>query len=134
MAHNISGPGILFVESGISQPDVLDEKTFMKWYDEDHIPEILRTSGVSSARRFKSVDTTVDKPYLSMYAMNDLSFVLGEEFKNISVHSDILPGSGICYDLAEFQLRFDTLIQVYDPLKKGKGESRQPHDVLARVL
>jgi hypothetical protein len=123
MAGNISGPGILFVESRISRPDILDEKTFMKWYDDEHIAEILQTSGIKSARRFKSIDMTIDKPYLAMYPMMEFAFAQSEEFKNISVSSDTLPGTGLCYDVADFHLRFDNLIQVYDPLKKGKGES-----------
>ncbi len=41
----IKGPGVLYVTSRISRDDILDEDTFFKWYDEDHIDEIVNTSG-----------------------------------------------------------------------------------------
>jgi hypothetical protein len=123
MAGNISGPGILYVEARISRPDILDEETYTKWYHEDHIAEIVETSGINSARRFKNIDPNAHRPYLAMYPMKDLAFTQGEEFKKIRVKSDILPGSGICYDMADNDVRYDNLIQVYDPTKKGPGES-----------
>jgi hypothetical protein len=123
MAGNISGTGLLYVESKITRPDILDEETYFKWYDEDHIAEIMKTSGIKSARRFKNVDPGADKPYLAMYPMEDIAFTRGEEFKKIRIKSDILPATGIVYDLADFDVRYDNLIQVYDPTNKGKGES-----------
>lgn len=130
MAQNLSGPGMLFVNSKISQPDILDEKTYMHWYDDDHIAEITETSGIKSARRFIDIDPNADKPYLAMYPMDDIAFVKGDEFKKIKVKSDILPGSGICYDLADIDVRTDNLIQVYDPTKKGKGELQKRRNPL----
>jgi hypothetical protein len=41
----IKGPGVLYVTSRIARDDILDEDTFFKWYDEDHIDEIVNTSG-----------------------------------------------------------------------------------------
>ena len=41
----IKGPGVLYVTSRIARDDVLDEDTYFKWYDEDHIDEIVNTSG-----------------------------------------------------------------------------------------
>jgi hypothetical protein len=41
----IKGPGVLYVQSRISRDDILDEETFFKWYDDDHIDEIVNTSG-----------------------------------------------------------------------------------------
>lgn len=120
----MSGKGILFVNSKISRPDILDEKTFMKWYDDDHIAEIMETSGIRSARRFVNVNPHADKPYLAMYAMDDLDFVKSEEFRGIRVQSDILPPPSIIYDLADIDVRNDSLVQVYDPTRKGRGFTR----------
>lgn len=98
MTSNIKGPGLLYVTSKISRTDILDEETYMKWYDEDHIAEIVETSGMKSAFRYIDLaKSKVDKPYLAFYPLEDLVFTQGEEFKKIKVKSDILPGSGICY-------------------------------------
>jgi hypothetical protein len=120
-ASNIKGPGILYLNSKIARPDLLNEKSYMKWYSEDHIPEILQTSGVNSALRWKDVDEKADKPFLVMYPMQDIAFTQGEEFKEIRVHSDLLPNGGPIYDLADIDVRYYGLVQVYDPRGTKEG-------------
>ncbi|KAI1845264.1 hypothetical protein JX266_008574 [Neoarthrinium moseri] len=124
MAGNISGPGCLYVESKISRSDILDEATYTKWYEEDHIPEILETSGIKSARRFRDIDPNADTPFLAIYPLEDVAFLTSDEFRQISVKSDLLPDTGLVYSLADFGVRYDNLIQVYDPTKKGKGHTK----------
>jgi hypothetical protein len=46
--------GILLVQARPSSPE--DVETFHKWYDEVHVPEILRVDGFVSARRFAPLD------------------------------------------------------------------------------
>ncbi|KAE9579204.1 Core atranone cluster (CAC) protein 1 [Colletotrichum fructicola] len=122
MSENIQGPGLLFVNSKIIRPDLIDEESFFKWYDEDHIAEILATSGIQSAFRFLDVNIgSVERPYLAMYPMRDIGFTQTEEFRNINVSSDMLPNGGPIYDLADFDVRYYKLVQVFDPKKKGKG-------------
>lgn len=75
-------------------------------YDEDHIPEIMETSGISDAFRYIDNDKNASKPYLAFYPMPDLAFTQCEEFKKIRVKSDILPGSQICYDVADIDVRY----------------------------
>lgn len=94
-----------------SRTDVLDESTFLKWYDEDHIPEVISTSGIKSGFRYINVnrsstnsDGVSPPPFLAFYPMSDIAFTLSEEFNKISVHSDILPGGGIVYDFADFDV------------------------------
>src|SRR6187402_1352498 len=106
MAAPISGPGILFVISKIAATDILDEAAYMKWYETDHISEIMETSGIKSALRYKNKDPSADKPYLVTYPMSDIAFTQGEEFKKIKVHSDLLPNGGPVYDLADIDVRY----------------------------
>jgi hypothetical protein len=115
MAAEMKGPGILYVTSKIARTDILNEETYMKWYEDDHIAEIMQTSAIHSALRFKNVDPSVDKPYFVKYPMQDISFTQGEEFRKIKVHSDLLPGGGPIYDLADIDVRYYGLIQIYDP-------------------
>lgn len=120
----MSGKGILFVNSRIQRPDLLDETRFMKWYDDDHIAEIMQTSGIHSARRFIDINPDAEKPYLAMYPLDDIQFTQSDEFRNIRVKSDLLPYSGVIYDLAEFDVRYDHLIHIYDEKKRGPGATR----------
>ncbi|OAA58982.1 hypothetical protein SPI_06184 [Niveomyces insectorum RCEF 264] len=122
---DIKGPGLLFVQSRISRPDLLDEAAFMHWYDTDHIAEVIHTSGVNSAIRFKHHDlATVALPYLSIYPLDDIAFLTTPEFKGISVTSKLLPGTGLCYDLAEFDVGYYNIVQVHDPTGQGKGHTQ----------
>ncbi|KAL6415690.1 putative alpha/beta hydrolase [Ilyonectria robusta] len=121
MATTLQGKGIFFVNSKIARPDILDVPTFLKWYDDDHIPEIIETSGIRSARRFVDIDPEVGMPYLAMYPMEDIGFTQSQEFRNIHVTSDILPGDNSIYDLADINARCDNLICVYDKAMAGKG-------------
>ncbi|KAE9968170.1 hypothetical protein BLS_005988 [Venturia inaequalis] len=104
MAH-IKGPGMFYVNSVISRKDIMDYDTFMKWYDDDHIAEIMETSGISDAFRYIDNDAESSKPYLAFYPMPDVAFTQGEEFKKIRVKSELLPGSQMCFDLADFDAR-----------------------------
>ena len=119
----IKGPGLLYVQGRISRPDILDEETFLKWYDEDHIAEIVETSGMKTAFRYRDVDfeekvKRKEKPYLAFYPMQDLAFTQGDEFRNIRVKSPILPDTGIIYDLAEMDVRYLGLVKKTEPKTK----------------
>jgi hypothetical protein len=60
MTTAIKGPGLLYVNSKLAS-NLLDEETYLKWYSEDHIPEVIATSGIDSALRFKDIDSSADK-------------------------------------------------------------------------
>lgn len=65
----------------------------------------METSGISDAFRYIDNDAESSKPYLAFYPMPDLAFTQGEEFKKIRVKSELLPGSQMCFDLADFDAR-----------------------------
>tara|TARA_R110002003_G_scaffold109_5_gene9174 strand:+ start:51718 stop:52197 length:480 start_codon:yes stop_codon:yes gene_type:complete len=115
MTDSIQGPGLLHVRSRIAQSakDILDEPTFLKWYDDEHIAEVISTSGIKSGFRYIDVNKTSacgdannPKPFLAFYPLEKLEFTLGEEFRKIAVQSDNLPGSGIVYDLADLDVSY----------------------------
>ncbi|CAO2652688.1 Nn.00g020990.m01.CDS01 [Neocucurbitaria sp. VM-36] len=127
MAEGIQGPGVLWVTSRIasSAKDVLDERSFLHWYDDDHIAEIMGCSGTKDAFRYVHIDKesalgseAVPKPFLAFYPMPDLRFTQTEEFRQIRVRSDILPGSGIIYDLADIDVGYLGLMQKSEGPKK----------------
>ncbi|KAF1941454.1 hypothetical protein EJ02DRAFT_202598 [Clathrospora elynae] len=127
MTSTIQGPGILFVRSRISpaSKQVLDEPTFLKWYDDLHIPEVVSTSGIKSAFRYIDMHKTCPaspKPYLAFYPMLDLAFTLSEEFRGVRVESETLPGSGVVYDLADFDVSYLGFCGATMP-KRGHGRA-----------
>ncbi|KAL6151610.1 hypothetical protein ACJQWK_10235 [Exserohilum turcicum] len=113
--ETLHGPGLLFVRSRISpsSKEILSETTFLKWYDDEHVPEVLSKSEIKDGFRYVDIhksscmgDASNDKPYLACYPMHDLAYTLSSGFKNINVKSDILPGTGIIYDLADLDTSF----------------------------
>jgi len=133
----IQGPGILFVRSRISPSahDILSEPTFLAWYDNEHIPEVVSTSGVDSSFRFIDIHKSSPignernpKPFLACYPMEDLAFTLGDEFKKIGFKSSALPGSGVIYDLADMDVSY--LGIVGKTPKRREGEVGRPKYVI----
>ncbi|KAF2468930.1 uncharacterized protein BDR25DRAFT_335268 [Lindgomyces ingoldianus] len=129
MSSEIKGPGLLWVTSRIapSAVDILDERTYLiDWYDNTHIAEIIQTKGIKNAFRYTDVEKgTPDapRPYLAFYPMLDLAFTQGPDFKHITVKSDCLPGSGICYDLADIDVSYLALVgKMEGNAKKGPAQ------------
>ena len=113
MASAPHGTGIIWAQSRISTEakDVLDENTFLTWYDEEHIADVVATSAVQSGFRYLDANKTSPcgnegnhMPFLALYPVPDLSFMLGDEFKKIRVQSDKLPGSGVVFDSVDFEI------------------------------
>jgi hypothetical protein len=46
--------GVLIVESRPASPE--DEAAFHQWYDDVHLPEMLKIEGFASARRLRAAD------------------------------------------------------------------------------
>ncbi|KAG4426005.1 hypothetical protein IFR04_000949 [Cadophora malorum] len=119
---SLDGPGIIYVTSKIVRNDVLNEETYLKWYEEDHIPDILDKTPIKSALRFSNINPKADRPYLLMYPMEDLAAIHGEGFKQLKVKSDFMPDKGAPYDFADLDFRDYKLIQKYDP--NGTAEEK----------
>lgn len=122
----IKGLGLLYVQSRIARDDVLDEDTYFRWYEEDHIDEIVHTSGMKSAFRYRDVEfeeknKRKEKPYLAFYPMEDLAFTQGDEFRKIRVKSPILPDTGLIYDLADFDVRYLGLVEKTELKQRRNG-------------
>ncbi|KAH7067422.1 hypothetical protein BKA63DRAFT_582293 [Paraphoma chrysanthemicola] len=130
MTPSIQGPGLLHVRSRISPSaaPILSESTFLKWYDDEHITEVVSTSGINSGFRYIDINKTSacgdaanSKPFLAFYPMEKLEFTLGDEFRKIGFQSENLPGTGIVYDLADLDVSCLGLESVSKPKEGSKG-------------
>lgn len=108
--------GLLWVNSKITKPDELSKEDFTKWYDEIHVPDVLKmpSKKITSARRYESIDPSADRPYLAIYPVEDIQFVETPEFLKIPVHDNVFPGpSHLCFDYAEIDTRIYDHIDTY---------------------
>jgi hypothetical protein len=65
----------------LSNPVEGQEDDYNKWYDEQHLKDVLAVDGVVSAQRFKVADLTpVPHRYMAVYGIDadDLGAVLGQ--------------------------------------------------------
>ncbi|KAK5717026.1 hypothetical protein LTR17_016168 [Elasticomyces elasticus] len=124
-------PGLLFVNSKITRPDELSDDAYTKWYEEVHIPDILKTSGISEASRFLSIDPKSERPYLALYPLEDLDFLQTDEFFSIPVHHDSIPGSHAIFDFGDFDTRYYKFVQHYEA---ENAKSGQPNFVIAAAF
>lgn len=114
-------PGLLYVNSKITNSDLLSPELFTHWYEEEHIPDIFKTSGIKSAYRYHTTagdageKVIVDRPYLALYPLRDVAFLESTEFKSIPVHSDLVKTESRCiFDLADFDTRYYGNVEKYD--------------------
>lgn len=59
--------GIMLVHSRPASPEELE--TYERWYDDEHIPEMLAVDGFTSARRLRADD---GESYLVVYEADDV--------------------------------------------------------------
>jgi len=59
--------GKLIVTARPESPDTVDD--FNRWYDEDHIPEVLALPGFASAQRHRALS---GESYVTMYDADDI--------------------------------------------------------------
>jgi hypothetical protein len=103
---SVSGPGLFYVNSKITNP-VISPEVFTTWYEDVHIPDIFESRTISNAFRFYSTKPDlVERPYLALYPMKDVALLQSKDFKSIPVHSKILPNDGRIFEFADFDTRY----------------------------
>lgn len=123
---------MLSAHSRLAQPSVCPPEQYEKWYFEDHIPDVLSTSGIQCALFYTNVDPSAERPYLALYPMQDLPFLQSEEFiKGIRVTSPLLPkrkdgSEGLCYDFMDVDVAYLQHVQTYEPAKHGEEAGVPP--------
>jgi hypothetical protein len=71
---NQNRPALLLV--GASVPESI-ERDFNRWYDEEHVPTLLRCPGFLGARRFVSSD---GRHYLAAYDLSSIEALETDEY------------------------------------------------------
>jgi len=111
--------GLLWVNSKVTKPEAISNEKFVEWYDGEHIGDVLKTSGIKTAYRYKSIDPAADRPYLALYPVRDVDFLGSPEMGTIPMTSEkYFPGpSHNCKDVGSFNTRFYEFIHANE--KKG---------------
>jgi len=104
----LSGSGILWINSKVTDSASLPVEAFNRWYEEIHIPDIIaaKPGGVLASWRYKCVDLDRSAPFLAVYKVPDMGFLQSKEFKSIPMVHPSLPGNGPIHRFADFDARF----------------------------
>ncbi|KAL4966539.1 uncharacterized protein BDV14DRAFT_198997 [Aspergillus stella-maris] len=100
--------GLLLAISRV-KPGQITPAAFEEWYNDVHVADVLKTSGINSAARYHASGTTPDSqewPFLALYPVPDVAFLVSAEFTSvpIAIESDLQTGK-TCFDVAEFDIR-----------------------------
>ncbi|CAK7203428.1 hypothetical protein SEUCBS139899_006162 [Sporothrix eucalyptigena] len=121
----LSGPGILWINSKVTDPESLPVDKFTRWYEDVHIPDIIaaRDGGIISSWRYQCANTDRAAPFLAVYKCPNMGFIQSTEFKSIPMTHPTLPGNGPIHRFADFDARFLEHIETWSSLDAADGRT-----------
>ena len=115
MASRKPVPGILVVNSDVIKPNELSRKGFDDWYCDEHIPDVVAKSGITSAARYEHIADGSSPArrlgFLTIYGMPDINFMETDEYRGLEGQSPG-PSRERIFKKAEFDTRAYELVQV----------------------
>lgn len=120
-------PGVLYVATSLTHSDAPSEEKFNHWYNEIHIPDLLKVKGLKTAIRYKNNDPNVIPQFLTLYPLEDLALLATKEFQEVPITHDKTWGKKSKEEVAEIAgltPRVYATIQKYEPEKKLAGKSK----------
>ena len=81
---------ILFIVKATIPPD--KEAGFNRWYNEEHVPQVLQYPGLVSARRYRLIDGADRYGYMAVYELQDeatyRAFIASDHMKTLRAEYD----------------------------------------------
>ncbi|KAI0406445.1 hypothetical protein F4802DRAFT_596137 [Xylaria palmicola] len=112
-------PGLMFVASRVRDRRKTSDVLYNRFYNEEHLPDVLASSQTKLALRYKNLSGDGDNatlPYLALYPVDDAAIIGSpESLKRLedTKKSRIL-GCDDIFDLIHFELRAYEKIQAYE--------------------
>lgn len=107
----------LYASSRLRDPTVTDG-VFSQWYQEHHVPDVLKTGSVRKGEFFRAIGPQKQFRWLAAYDCDDLDFMEPENFARIPKTHSMLGTTKSCLEFAEFDTR---IFQQLFVLKNGEG-------------
>jgi Domain of unknown function (DUF4286) len=83
-------PTVLFVVKATIS--AAQEAAFNRWYNEEHVPEVLQFPGLVSARRYRAIEGEDKYQYMAVYEVQDEAtyrrFVSSDHMKHLRAEYD----------------------------------------------
>jgi hypothetical protein len=113
---------MVWVNSKITNTSAITPSNFSKWYEEVHIPDMLK-AGVKTAFLYKNIDPKADRPWFALYLIPEMALLSTKEFGAIPMTSDFFDiPSKRGDEVADFDGRVYEFIQSYEKEGVKPGE------------
>ncbi|OAA65934.1 Dimeric alpha-beta barrel [Niveomyces insectorum RCEF 264] len=131
----LSGPGIFWVNSRVKDPAEFPFDDFLRWYDDVHIPDILRVKpdgedggggggdGIRASWRYRCTDPNRASPVLVVHKCPDLAFLQTAAFRSIPMTHASLPGNKPIHQLAALDTRFVQHVETWSSPVANDGRA-----------
>ncbi|KAK4222762.1 hypothetical protein QBC38DRAFT_503724 [Podospora fimiseda] len=123
MALTIPTPGIFWANSGVlpSQKPILPYETYVKWYEEVHIPDWMaaKPGAITAAWRYQSLDPDRTLPFLVTYKYPDFTDLNAPEFSRVSLSHPLLPEGKPVNQLAQFEVLSGSHLETWRAVTTG---------------
>ncbi|ORY58789.1 uncharacterized protein BCR38DRAFT_477628 [Pseudomassariella vexata] len=109
-------PGLMFVASSVVDPNRTSDALFTKFYNEEHLPDVIRSGRTRFALRYKSTNPDSTMPYMAIYPVEDYHQMDLEEnlrFAEQTRQSFVFEGADV-FDLVNFEIRPYVKIQTFE--------------------
>ena len=118
---SLSGPGIIFSRSR-PKPGKLPLDIYHKWYNEEHIPDVLATCVVSEAWRYEDLNEDAPIPFVAIYRIPDLAEMQKPAFRDLKMTGNLLPDKNTSWrEYVDSDIRIYKYLDEYETKKQPKG-------------
>ena len=73
MANDTAKPGLCYVTAKVRDPSKLSDEKFNDFYDNEHLPDMLRYNFSKVALRYKNANANGTAPYAALYPLEDIT-------------------------------------------------------------
>lgn len=111
----MSVPGLTFVASNILDPAKTSDEIYNKFYNDEHLPDVLASGVTKLALRYKNASSEAKTPYIALYPVEDINAAseAGETLIRDSRKSTTFDGNDV-YDYIRFHIGRHEKIQTYE--------------------
>lgn len=118
----MSSPYALHV---FSRPTAVTDSLWQKWYEQEHIPDMVHSGASKRAAFYRSTGAAADpqKKFMAVYQTDIKECLDTDNYRNdVRSTSELFdnPKKG-CRNYGAFDPRYYELIQTYDPNGRGEG-------------
>jgi len=119
-----SGPGLILNFLKLRGSSEISQHALENWIDQEYVPALLATGGLSGAWLYKAANPAYDKQHILVCKVSDLALIRAEELGSVGKDSKGPQLDGSVDEQVELDLRIYSFVQQYETSKHDEGESR----------